>query len=273
MNKLGLREPLLPGTKTEAVTIQNIPCEWVFPPSAKSAQVLLYLHGGGYKIGSILSHRSMVSRIAEACGMKALMPDYRLAPEYPYPAAVNDTLDVYKWLLDQFDPKNIVLAGDSAGGGLALASMLKAKDLHLPLPAALALLSPWVDLEMKNNTIRGLAHKDPILKPQQLKESADIYAGAENTKHPYISPLNGDLRNLPPILIHVGKLEIFLGEARELAQKAKQADVEVQFEIWNNMVHVWHFIGDRLPEARKAIRQIGIFVKKYVNSEAKLVNL
>ncbi len=266
MDRLGRRYPVFPDTQTERVSAHGILAEWIKPPSAQEDRVLYYLHGGGYRMGSIDSHRAMVSKIAQACRAVALVPDYRLAPEHPFPAALDDAVTAYDWLLKQKPQAKIIIAGDSAGGGLALATTLKLREEQLSLPAALLLLAPWVDLQARSRTLDTVAPKDPILHKEGLLASAQAYYGIHDPANPYISPLNADLKGLPPMLIQVGTLDILVGEGKALAQKAQEAQVEVKLEIWKNMVHVWQFMSDLLPEGKQAIQKMGIFVDKTLNT-------
>jgi epsilon-lactone hydrolase len=213
-------------------------------------------------MGSVASHLAMVSHIAQACQAKALIINYKLAPENPFPSALNDVMAVYENLLATYPAKNIVLMGDSAGGGLALATLLKIKEKQIALPYKAVLLAPWLDLTCENPTLDTLAHKDPVLYKSELIRRADLYAGGYPKNHPMISPFFADLSGLPPLLIQVGTLDILLGENKYFVQKAQANGVKVSLEVWKNMIHIWHYLGDKLPEAPKAIRRIASFVRK-----------
>ena len=245
----------------EKVDAGGVKAEWIAAPGAAADRVILYLHGGGYVIGSINTHRAMVSRIARASNARALSIDYRLAPEHPFPAAVEDATGAYKWLLVQgIKPAKIVIAGDSAGGGLAIAVLLALRDAGQPMPAGCVPISPWTDLEGTGDSIRTKAAKDPMVQQDNLAGSAKQYIGNADPKNPLISPLHADYRGLPPMLIHVGEAEILLDDATRVAERAKQAGVEVQLEVWDDMIHVWHVFAKILPEGQQAIDKIGKFV-------------
>jgi epsilon-lactone hydrolase len=264
MNHLGSRVPMAKDAQIERVSALGIPCEWVSTPASLPNRVIMYLHGGAYTRGSLDSHRAMASKIAEICRARVLQVDYRLAPEFPFPAGLDDALTVYEWLTKQVDNQQVMLAGDSAGGGLALAALLKIKEDNLPTPAGAMLLCPWVDLEARSETLDSLATKDPILTKTRLLESVRQYCGKYPTENPFISPINADLSGLPPLLIHVATLDILSGEGTQLAQKTQSVGVKVEFEVWKNMIHVFHFVHHRLPEARRAIQKMAEFMDKYL---------
>ncbi|NJL14335.1 MAG: alpha/beta hydrolase [Microscillaceae bacterium] len=262
LETIGKRSPMAENTRTESLSVSGIPAEWVRTPQSQAGRIVMYLHGGAYLAGSLASHRGLASQIGHCAQAEVLQVDYRLAPEHPFPAGLEDALTAYAWLQQQFSPAQIVLAGDSAGGGLALATLLKLREEGHQLPAALVLLAPWVDLEARSPTLEKLAHKDPILSSGRLRESARAYCGTHSPQNPFISPLNADLSGLPPVLIQVGTLDILLGEAEQLARKIQAQGGKVQLEVWKNMIHVWQFISDRLPEARKALQNIGTFIQQ-----------
>ena len=245
----------------EAVDAGGVPAEWIAAPGAIADRVILYLHGGGYVLGSIKTHRAMIARIARASNARALAIDYRLAPEHPFPAAVEDATGAYKWLLAQgIKPAKIVIAGDSAGGGLALATLIALRDANQPMPAGCVPISPWTDLEGTGDSIRSKAAKDPMVQQDNLAGSAKQYIGNADPKNPLISPLHADYRGMPPMLIHVGEAEILLDDATRVAERAKRAGVDVQLEVWDDMIHVWHVFAKILPEGQQAIDKIGKFV-------------
>ena len=247
------------GVRCTPVSANGVPAEWVAPPDPP-AGALLYLHGGAYAMGSIHSHRDLVARLAVAAGLRALVIEYRLAPENPYPAALQDALAAYRWLLAQeIDPAQIVIAGDSAGGGLALATLLALRDGGDPLPAAAICLSPWTDLALKGASMQGKAAADVILNPAGLRRFAALYAGEHALDEPLISPNYADLHGLPPLLIQAGTDEILLDDARRLEQQARAAGVEVRLEVWEGLFHVFQTVGF-LPESKEALEQIGRFV-------------
>ena len=245
----------------EPVNAGGVPAEWIAAPGAVQDRVILYLHGGGYVIGSINTHRAMIARIARASNARALAIDYRLAPEHPFPAAVDDATAAYKWLLAEgYEPGKIVIAGDSAGGGLTLAALVALRDSRVPMPAGAVPISPWTDLEGTGESVRSRAAKDPMVTQANLAESAKQYYGAHDPKNPLVSPLHANFRGLPPMLIHVGDAEILLDDATRVAERAKLAGVDVELEVWDDMIHVWHVFAKLLPEGQQAIDKIGKFV-------------
>jgi acetyl esterase/lipase len=245
----------------EPVMAGGVKAEWIVPPGAEAERVLLYFHGGGYVMGSINTHRAMVARMARAAHARALLIDYRLAPEHPFPAAVEDATAAYRWLLAQgYKPHKIALAGDSAGGGLTLATLLALRDAQTPLPACAAPISPWTDAEATGASVKTKAAKDPMVQEAHLRRYGKLYAGTTDLTHPLISPLRGDYRGIPPLLIQVGEAEIILDDSTRVAERAKQAGVQVDIEVWDEMVHVWHIFAKILPEAQQAIDKIGAYI-------------
>lgn len=245
----------------EKVSAGGVNAEWIAAPSATTQRVILYLHGGGYVLGSINTHRAMISRIARASNARALAIDYRLAPEHPFPAAVDDAIASYRWLLaEAYLPGKIVIAGDSAGGGLTIAALLAIRDAGLPMPAGAVPISPWTDLEGTGESVRTRAAKDVMVTQDDLASSAKQYYGAHDPKDPLVSPLHANFRGLPPMLIQVGDAEILLDDATRVAARAKAAGVQVELEVWDEMPHVWHVFAKLLPEGQQAIDKIGKFV-------------
>jgi len=254
--------PTPPDVKVERVNAPVAPAEWLRPPSAAPGRVVLYLHGGGYVIGSPRSHRHLAAAIAGAAGASALLLDYRLAPEHPFPAAVEDATAAYRWLLDQATaPERIVIAGDSAGGGLTVATLLALREARVPLPAGGVCISPWVDLTCSGASYDTKAAADPIVRRAGVEEMARAYLGATPPRTPLASPLFADLRGLPPLLIHVGSDEVLLDDAVQLAERAKAASVDATLEIYDRMIHVWHWFLPMLDEAQTAVEAIGRFVR------------
>ncbi|WHY79774.1 alpha/beta hydrolase [Neobacillus sp. WH10] len=261
-------EKLPKNCKVMPLEIEGLYAEWISSGSGSTLEdrVILYLHGGGYALCSANTHRPLAARIGKASGVKVLFPEYRLAPEHPFPAAIEDAVNVYRWLLRQgYAPSNIIFAGDSAGGGLSLATALVLRDQNEPLPAGIVCLSPWVDLTSSGESYRKNNGVDPYLHPKAVREAARIYAGHEPLDHPLISPIFADLTGLPPLFIQAGNHEILQSDAEILAEQARNAGVAVTIKVWNGMWHVWQISGDVLPEARKAIKEIGQFVKKTFN--------
>jgi len=234
--------------KCEAVSAGGVPAEWIVPPGAAGDRVILYLHGGGYVMGSINTHRAMIARIARASEAKALALNYRMAPEDPFPTAVDDATAAYRWLLAQgYKPGKIVISGDSAGGGLTLATLLALRDAGTPLPAAAVPISPWADLEGTGASVETRAAADPMVDKAGLLRMAGMYAGDSDPKNPLISPIYGDYKGLPPMLIQVGDAEILLDDATRVAERARSAGVKVELEAWPEMFHVWHVFAKILP--------------------------
>ena len=254
--------PTPPDVKVERVNVPAAPAEWLRPPSAVPGRVVLYLHGGGYVIGSPRSHRHLAAAIAGAAEASALLLDYRLAPEHPFPAAVEDATAAYRWLLDQaIAPEHIVIAGDSAGGGLTVATLLALREARVPLPAGGVCISPWVDLTCSGASYATKAAADPIVRRAGVEEMARAYLGATPPRTPLASPLFADLRGVPPLLIHVGSDEVLLDDAVQLAERAKAAGVDATLEIYDRMIHVWHWFLPMLDEAQTAVNAIGRFVR------------
>lgn len=243
--------------------IEGLYAEWISSGNTLADKVILYLHGGGYALCSANTHRPLAARIGKTSGVKVLFPEYRLAPEHPFPAAIEDAVDVYRWLLLQgYNPSNIIFAGDSAGGGLSIAAALVLRNQNEPLPAAIVCLSPWVDLTSSGESYRKNEQVDPYLSMKAVREAARMYAGSEPLDHPLISPVFADLTGLPPLFIQAGNHEILQSDAEFLAAQARNADVAVKMKVWNGMWHVWQISGDTLPEARRAIREIGVFIRQ-----------
>ncbi|MEM0997834.1 MAG: alpha/beta hydrolase [Bacteroidota bacterium] len=254
--------------ETEKFRIGQIPAEWIIPQVADHNKVILYFHGGGYAVGGTQTHRSLVGAIAKKTGFCALLPEYRLAPEDPFPAAVQDAVQCYRWLLDTgHAPEDIIIAGDSAGGGLSLACMLDARDKGLPMPSASFLIAPWVDLTISQSSVYENIDKSPILYLREMHAWAKNYAGDFPTDHPLVSPLFADLTGLPPLLIQVSDTEVLLDEDTLLARRAAEAGVEVDLRVWSNLMHVWHIYWRYLSHARGAIDEIGTFVAKHSPAE------
>jgi acetyl esterase/lipase len=261
--------PAAPDVRVEKADAGGVPAEWLTPPEADPSRVLYWLHGGGYCIGSVNTHRGVVSAIARAAGMRALVPDYRLAPEHPFPAALDDAVAAYRWILEQgVAPERTVIGGDSAGGGLTVAALVALRDAGAPLPAAAVLVSPWTDLECAGASIAEKAEVDPMLTREVLLRMAEAYCGGHDPRSPLISPLHADLSSLPPMLIQVGTWEILLDDSLRLAERAKAAGVDVTLETWEEMIHVWHFFAASVPESREAIEAVGRWLRRRVPAAA-----
>jgi epsilon-lactone hydrolase len=249
--------------EVQPVNAGGVPAEWVIPPGVSAQRTILYLHGGGYVVGAPRGYREMVSRIAWAAQAQALTIDYRLAPENPHPAAVEDAVAAYRWLLgSRVEPGRTVLAGDSAGGGLTAATLVSLRDQGDRLPAAGVCICPWVDLEITGKSMDTNAEADPLVKRDVVTNMAAGYLQGQDPRTPLASPLHAELRGLPPLLIQVGKSETLLDDASRLAERARIAGVDVTYEAWPDMIHVWHAFGSFLPEARQAIDRIGEFIRQ-----------
>lgn len=250
--------------RCQPVNAGGVPAEWITTPEAVDERVIYYLHGGGYIMGSINTHREMISRISRAAGARALAIDYRLAPENPFPAAVEDSTGAYRWLLSTgVDPARLVIAGESAGGGLTVATLVALRDAGDALPTAAACLSPWVDLECLGESMTTKAEVDPMVHREDILELAEAYLGDTHPRTPLAAPLYADLRGLPALLIQVGTAEVLLDDSTRLAERARSAGVDVILEPWDDMFHMWHFFAAMLPEGQQAIDRIGEFIRKH----------
>lgn len=254
------------GVTREWVSAGGVPCEWVIPDAGATDQVLLYLHGGGFVLGLSPPHLQMAAYLAKQMGRRILMVDYRLAPDHPFPAALDDCVTAYRWLLRQGIPaQNMVVAGDSAGGNLAVALLVKLRDHGDPLPAAAACLSPVTDLTDRDKPDGGF--QDPVLPAKTMKFYTESYVGGGDAQTPLISPVYADLRGLPPLLLHVGEDEILREEAVRLARRAESAGVDVRLEIYPHMWHVWQ-LNLMLPQAIHALDDIGQFFLTHLGQGA-----
>lgn len=243
------------------VTIAGLNAEWLVPLGAPSDRAILYLHGGAYTAGSLTSHRALVARLTQAAGLRALNVEYRLAPEHPFPAALEDAVAAYLWLLDQgVEGKHLVLAGDSAGGGLAVSTLIRLRDLGLTLPAGAALFSPWTDLTDASGSWARRAKAEVTLTAPALHLAAGQYVGTQDLRTPLASPTFAELSGLPPLLIQAGGDELLLNDIQAFADRLMTSNVAVQLEIWPGMFHVWQMMASVMPEARRAISQAGRFL-------------
>jgi acetyl esterase/lipase len=236
----------------------GVPAEWVTPAGADPQRVLMYVHGGGYVIGSMGTHTRLVAHLAKATGCRALNLDYRLAPEHPHPAAVNDGASGYRWLLDQgVEPANIVIGGDSAGGGLTVATALKLRDEGHPQPAGLLPLSPWIDLEGTGASMDGNAEADLLVDRDGLKMMTDMFLDGADTHDPLAAPLHADLTGLAPMYIQVGADETLLDDSTRLAANAATAGLDVRLDCFPEMQHVFQMSVGNTPEADDAVARAG----------------
>ncbi len=261
---IGTPAPL--GVRVVPARVGGVPGEWLVPADA-GATILYYLHGGGFVLGSPAVYRRMVGRLAASAGARALVPDYRLAPEHRFPAALDDCVAGYRALLARgVAPSDIVIAGDSAGGALALSTLLVLRDAGDPLPAAVALVSPLTDLTMSGESMRTRVAEEVLLAPESCREFARLYLGdGVDPRSPLVSPLFGDLRGLPPVIIHVGTHELLLDDARRFTAAARAAAVDVTLVEWDELWHVFQ-IFVAMPEARRALDELGAFVRAHARA-------
>jgi len=256
-------DQLLPeGTTVKARTIGAVPCEVVASGDVDDTYIMMMLHGGGFVLGSCVTHRGLASKISAVCGVPVLLVDYRLAPEHPYPAGLDDAVSVYEHLLNgDYQPEQIILCGDSAGGGLVVSAMLRFREQGLSQPMAGILLSPWLDLALTGVSVQAQVDNDPTLLESDLRYCAGQYVDESQFHDPLVSPVYADLNGLPPLLIHVGEHELILSDSVRLADNAKAVGIDIQLTIWDEMWHVFHSFAPDLPEANQALADIGAFVK------------
>ena len=248
----------------QPVDAGGVPGEWIAAPGAAEDRTILYLHGGGYVFWEVWTDRDLISRLTRSAGARGLGIDYRLAPEHPFPAALDDAIGAYRWLLaNGADPSHIVIAGDSAGGGLTLATLVALRDAGKPLPSCGICISPWVDLEALGESRTTKAQVDPIVAREVTLRMAKMYLGENDWRTPLAAPLYADLRGLPPLLIQVGNQETLLDDSTRIAQRAEEAGVDVTLDVWDDMPHVWHIFASFLPEARQAINGAGELIRKH----------
>ena len=251
--------------KIEKVNAGGPDALWVNAAKNNNQATILYLHGGGYTMGSAQTHTGITGVLSELSQIRVLSVDYRLAPEDPHPAAIQDAVSAYRWLLKQGVPaKSIVIGGDSAGGGLTFATLLELKDKGESLPAAAFAISPWVDLAVTGETIATKADIDPMITLSGLYYMAALYAKDMDLRAPLISPIYADLSGLPPVLIHVGTSEMLLSDSRRIAEALKRAGVDCTLKEWEDLFHVFHSVV-RIPEARIATEEIASFIKRNIN--------
>lgn len=269
MDSLAVTPP--PDVRCETTVIGGIPGEWIAAPGATAPGAVLYLHGGGYLLGSPASHRDLAIRISRASGFPVFTAAYRLAPEHPYPAALDDALAAYHGLLASgLEPERVAIAGDSAGGGLALGTTLALKAAGAPLPGTVVAISPWADLALTGASIEARGALDPIIaSPREgIAVNARQYLGDADAHDPFASPLYGDFAGFPPLLVQVGTSERLFDDAARVAARACEAGVPVSFEPWPEMVHVWHMFAALIPEGRAAIDRIGAWLRARLNVRA-----
>ncbi len=262
LESLGARYRLPADVRTEQVDANGVPAEWTMTPSADADRVIMFLHGGAYISGSIASHRHVMAELGQQAGARTLALGYRLAPEHPFPAALDDALAGYRFLLSSgLNPARITLAGESAGGGLAIATLLSLRDAGETLPGSVWCSSPWVDLEMTGATMASKAAADPLIQKAYLIETAAAYLHGTDPRSPLVSPIHADLRGLPTMLIQVGSAETLLSDSITLAAVAGEADIDVTLQIWPGMIHAWHLFYPQLAEGRRALAAVGAFIR------------
>ncbi len=250
----------------EQANLGGVECEWVYTPEARDDRVIYYTHGGGYIAGAPRTHRALIGELARGAKARVLAVDYRLAPENPFPAAVEDAVSVYEALTFHASGQQFAIAGDSAGGGLALSVLFCARDQRLPTCSAAVLFSPWTDLTCSGQSYVSQRRSDPIVHPQVVRMSAAQYLGDGDAKDPRASPVYGNFVELPPMLIQVGSCEVLLDDSLTLDRRARRAGVNVTLEVWPEMVHVWHGFTALLPEAKQALGRAGAYLQEQWDS-------
>jgi acetyl esterase/lipase len=264
MRKMMSRAPAYPQPDDitwEPVDAAGVPAEWVIPDDCEPGRALVHFHGGGYATGTLESTRAVCSHLARATRARLLAVDYRLAPEHPFPAAVDDAVTAYHFAISEgHAPGAIALCGDSSGGGLALATLIALRELGDPMPGTTICMSPWTDLTLSGSSLQLNRDADPMVSAATLALMADAYLGEVDRRSPTASPLFADLAGLPPLLVQVGAGELLLDDSTRFAERAQAAGVDMTLEIWDDVFHVWHAFADLLPEARDAIARIGAYV-------------
>jgi acetyl esterase/lipase len=246
----------------ENINIGGIDAAWIRPSGADKTKTILHLHGGGYVTGSIASYMRMCVLMAQTLKMNVLLPAYRLAPEHTFPAAIDDVLKIYLWLLSQgHQSKDIIISGDSAGGGLCVASVIALREQGDALPAAVICLSPWADLTMQGSSHMTKLQSEAMLNTDSLREWALCYTSEQNLRNPLVSPIFADFNDFPRLLIQVSSDEVLLDDAITLAEKARSAGVDVTLKVWDGLWHVWQVVGDAIPESKMAFEEIEAFLR------------
>lgn len=259
---------LPPGIEVLPVSIGALSAEWIRPTAATSDKAILYFHGGGYAIGSCLAHRGIVAKFVKGSGLGALVFDYRLAPEHPFPAALDDAVAAYRWLLAEgISPHRIAFVGDSAGGGLCLATLLALRDQQVPLPAAAVAMSPWTDLTNSGDSWDTNAKVDTLCWREAQIVFSKYYAADNDPSQPWISPLFGDLHGLPPLLLYAGSDELLRDDATRFAAKAESAGVDVTLRVGKGMFHCYPACAPMFPEATQALAEICAFLNAQIGAD------
>ena len=252
------------GVETRPEKLAGVEVDWLYPKDARRDKVLYYLHGGAYVLGSRSTHRKLVGHMAKAAGISALVPEYRLAPENPFPAGLEDAIAVYKALLESgVAPSDIVISGDSAGGGLTVATLLSLRHEGVPMPAAVVLLSPFLDVTGSGESMKTRVERDPWFNPNDIHVVARYYSPDETQwTNPLISPVFANVAGLPPTLIHVGDDEILLSDSTRFAEHLREEGVEVELEVFPELWHVFQLFVGKMPESKAAIAKIGKYIRK-----------
>ena len=254
------------GVHVQSDEIKGLYVEWLTPKDRMDGKLMLYLHGGGYVVGGCDMHRQMVSHIARAGRIRTLLPEYRLAPEHKFPAAIDDAVAIYKSLLDMgIKAEDIVFAGDSAGGGLAVATMLALRDAGDPMPAAAVLLSPFLDVTGSGNSMQTRLAQDPWFRPEDLEIIADQYCESHQRRFPLVSPVFANVEGLSPLFIQVGDDEILLSDSERIADECIAAGIDVELEVWPGMWHVFQMFIRKMPESQQAIKKMGAYIQSVWN--------
>ena len=262
LDALGGQYALPTDVRVDAVDANGVAAEWTTTPGADPGRVIMFLHGGGYISGSLDSHRHMIAQAGREARARTLALGYRLAPEHPFPAALEDAIAGYRFLLSQgLEPKHIAVAGESAGGGLAIATLVSVRDAGLALPACTWCSSPWVDLEASGDSMTTKAPVDPLIQKAYTLELAAAYLNGADPRTPLASPIYAELKGLPPMLIQVGSAETLFDDAVRLARVTGAADVRVTLEVWPDMIHAWHLFYQQLAAGRHALAAVGAFIR------------
>lgn len=261
--------PIPLGTSVQEIKFPNFGAELIRPAYASKDKILLYMHGGGYVLGSAKTHRAFVAKIAKDANIRALSLDYRLAPDHPFPAALDDVLEAYEWLTvgQGFHPKQIVMGGDSAGGGLVLATLLALREKGVEMPLAAFCIAPWTDLMVTGQSVWENKEQDTMLQHFDIPTWAKMYYHAFDPHHPLVSPLYADLHGLPPILMQVSEDEILRDDAIRFAWKAHAQGVQIELQKWKGLIHCWQMFWQYVPEGRDAIKEIVAFIQKGKHGE------
>ena len=263
MDALTAGVPLPADVRYEPVDAGGVPGEWTTAPESETGRAIVYLHGGGYAIGSVSSHRPLVTQLAREAKARVLSVEYRLGPEHPHPAAVEDACAAFRFAVGTgLPPWRIAIAGDSAGGGLTAAALVALRDSRGDTPGAGVCISPWMDLTLSGGSMKTHGRLDPLVSEPKLALMAAAYLAGGDARRPTASPLFADLAGLPPMLLHVGTAEVLLDDSTRFAERARAAGVDLEIEVWDEMIHVWHAFGALLPEAREAVASIGAWLQR-----------